>query len=99
MTRVASLCVAFCGIALLYVVMKPGTEKFLDRVFPWWFKAFLTSLFQALFLSLVLFGVLGVFAVTGVNLIPRYPVPFIVVSAIATVLFLRANTATTEFGY
>jgi hypothetical protein len=79
--------------------MKPRTEKFLERNFPWWLKAFLTSLFQALFISLTLFGVLGVFAAAGVNLIPRYPIAFVVVFAIATVLFLRANTATPEFGY
>jgi hypothetical protein len=93
------LCLAFCGLALLYIVMKPRTEKFLKRIFPWWFKAFLTSLFQALFISLILFGLLGVFAGVGVGLIPRYPIAFVVVSSIATVLFLRANTATTEFGY
>lgn len=79
--------------------MKPSTEKFFERIFPWWFKAFLTSLFQALFISLTLFGVLGVFAAAGVNLIPRYPIAFAVVSAIATALFLRANTTTQEFSY
>jgi hypothetical protein len=99
LNRVASLCVAFCGLALLYVVMKPGTEKFLDHIFPWWFKAFLTSLFQALFISLTVFGVLGVFAAAGVNLIARYPISFVVVCALGTALFLRANTATAEFGY
>jgi len=99
LNRVASLCLAFCGLALLYAVMKPRTEKFLERIFPWWFKAFLTSLFQACFISLMLFGVLGVFAAAGVNLIPRYPVAFVAVCAIATVLFLRANTATPEFGH
>ena len=99
MNRIASLFLVFCGFALLYVVMKPDTERFFERVFPWWFTAFLTSLFEALFLSLVLFGVLGVFAASGVNLIPRYPIAFIVVSGIATALFLRANTATGEFSY
>jgi hypothetical protein len=97
--RVASLCLAVCGLVLLYAVMKPRTEQFLERMFTWWFKAFLTSLFQALFISLTLFGVLGVFAAAGVSLIPRYPIAFVVVSATATILFLRANTTATEFGY
>jgi hypothetical protein len=79
--------------------MKPRTEKFLERILPWWFRAFLISFFQALFISLTLFGVLGVFAVAGVNLIPRYPITFVAVSAVATALFWRANTTATEFGY
>ena len=29
--------------ALLIFVMRPGTESFLDRIFPWRFKAFVVS--------------------------------------------------------
>ena len=94
--RIESLFLVFCGLALLYVVMKPGTETFLGRIFPWWFKAFLTSLLQALFLSVILFGILGVFARSGVNLIEHYPIAFVVISGIGTGLFLWGNTASGE---
>lgn len=95
--RIESLFFAFCGIVLLGVALAPGTERFLGRIFPWWFKAFLTSLLEALFLSLILFGILGIFAQHGMNLIQRHPISFIVVSGIGTVLLLWGNTTTREF--
>jgi len=95
--RIESLFLVFCGIALLYIVMKPGTETFLERIFPWSFRAFLMSLFEALPLSVILFGVLGLFAVSGVNLILHRPISFIVVLGIATAFFLWANTVPDEF--
>jgi len=95
--RIESLFLVFCGIALLYIVMKPGTETFLERIFPWSFRAFLMSLFEALPLSVILFGVLGLFAVSGVNLILHRPISFIVVLGIATGFFLWANTLPDEF--
>jgi len=95
--RIESLFLVFCGLFLLYVVMKPDTETFLQRTFPWSFRAFLMSLFEALPLSVILFGVLGLFAVSGVNLIPHRPISFVVVSGIATAFFLWANTDPDEF--
>ena len=95
--RIESLFLVFCGVAALYIVMKPGTETFLERIFPWSFRAFLMSLFQALPLSVILFGVLGLFAVSGVNLILHRPISFIVVSVIGTAFFLRANTVPDAF--
>jgi hypothetical protein len=95
--RIESLFFIFCGLVLLYVVMNPGAERFVGRIFPWWFKAFLTSLLQALFLSLILFGILGVFAQHGMNLIQRHPISFIVVSGIGTVLFLWGNTTIRDY--
>lgn len=95
--RIESLFLVFCGLFLLYFVMKPRTESFLGRVFPFWLKAFLTSLFEALFLSLILFGILGVGAHSGVSLIQQYPISFIVISGIGTALFMKANIAPDEF--
>ena len=95
--RIESLFFAFCGLVLLCVVMTPRTEMFLGRIFPWWFKAFVSSLLQALSFSLVLFGILGIFAQHGQNLIQRHPLSFIVVSGIGTALFLWGNTTTREF--
>jgi hypothetical protein len=91
--RIESLFLVFCGLVLFYAVMKPGTETFLGRILPSWLKLFLTSLFQALFLAVILFGILGLFAHSGVNLIPHYPVGFAVIAGIGTLLFLWANTA------
>jgi hypothetical protein len=96
LNRLGSLLLAFCGLFFFYLIMKPRTETLLGRVLSSWGKAFLVSLFQALLISVILFGALGVFAVAGMSLIPRYPIWFVVISGIATVLFLRANTATNE---
>jgi hypothetical protein len=90
--RIESLFLVFCGAALLLIIMQPHTEILLGRIFPWPVKAFLMSLFEALPLSLMLFGVLGVFAEKGVHLIPQHPISFLVVSGIGTALFLWANT-------
>jgi len=95
--RIESLFFAFCGLVLLCIVMMPGTETFLRRIFPRWFHAFLTSLFEALFVSLILFGILGIFAPHGVSVIQSHPITFIVVSGIGTALFLWGNTTTPEF--
>lgn len=95
--RVESLSLVFCGLILFYAVMKPGTETFLGRILPSWLKVFLTSLFQALFLAVILFGILGLFAHSGVNLIPRYPIGFAVIAGIGTVLFLWGNAAPSQF--
>jgi hypothetical protein len=95
--RIESLFFAFCGLVFLCVALNPGTETMLGRIFPWWFKAFLTSLFEALCLSLILFGILGIFAPHGVNVIQRHLISFIVVSGIGTALFLWANATTPEF--
>jgi hypothetical protein len=43
--RIESLFLLFCGVGVLHVVMKPGTQIFLERIFPWSFRAFLMSLF------------------------------------------------------
>jgi hypothetical protein len=95
--RIASLALVFCGAVLFYGIMRPGTETFLGRVFPSWLKVFLTSLFQALFLAVCLFGILGVFAHSGVNLIQHYPIAFAMIAAIGTGLFLWGNTGTSQF--
>lgn len=95
--RIESLSLVFCGLILFYVIMKPGTETFLGRILPSWLKVFLTSLFQALFLAVILFGILGLFAHSGVNLIPHYPIGFGVIAGIGTGLFLWGNTATNQF--
>jgi|HubBroStandDraft_6_1064221.scaffolds.fasta_scaffold531043_2 hypothetical protein len=95
--RIESLFSAFCGVALLCVVLQPATETVLGRIFPWWFKAFLISLFEALSFSLILFGILGFFAPHGVNAIQHHLISFIVVSAIGTALFLWGNATTREF--
>jgi hypothetical protein len=89
--RIESLVFAFCGLVLLFVVMTPRTESFVGRIFPRWFKAFLTPLLQALSVSLILFGILGIFAQHGQNLIQRHPISFIVVLGIGTALFLWLN--------
>jgi hypothetical protein len=96
--RIESLFLIFCGLVVLFIVMRPGTETFLARIFPWWFRTFLTSLFEALFLSLILFGILGVIAARGVNAILHRPISFIVVSGIGTALFLWGNTTKHEDG-
>lgn len=95
--RIESLFFAFCGLVLLYVAMSPRVEMFLGRIFPLWFKAFLTSLLEALSFSLVLFGILGIFAQHGQNLIQRHPTSFIVVSCIGTALFLWGNHTKREY--
>ena len=95
--KIESLFFVFCGLVLLGVVLTPGAERFLGRIFPWWFKTFLTSLLEALFLSLILFGILGIFAQHGVNLIQRHPISFVVVSGIGTALFLWGNTTIREY--
>jgi len=94
--RIASLCLGFCGVVLFYGIMRPGTETFLGRIFPSWLKVFLTSLFQALFLAVTLFGILGLFAHSGVNLIQHYPIAFAMIAGIGTALFLWGNTATSQ---
>jgi len=95
--RIGSLFVAFSGIVLLYVVMRPSTESFLGRIFPRRFRAFVTSLFQAVSFSAILFGILGFFADDGVKSILHHPMSFLVVSGNGTVLFLSANSAPHEF--
>ena len=95
--RIESLYLIFCGLGLLLVVMFPGTEKFLGRVFPWWFNTFLTSLFEGLVISLILFGILGIIAPHGVNLMQRHLIEFIVIWGIGTALFLRWNSKPREF--
>lgn len=95
--RIASLCLAFCGVVFFYGIMKPGTETFLGRIFPLWLKVFLTSLCQSLFLAVTLFGILGLFAHSGVNLIEHYPIAFVIFAGIGTALFLWGNTATSQF--
>jgi hypothetical protein len=91
--KIESLFLVCCGLVLFYAIMKPGTETFLGRVVPSWLKVFLTSLFQALFLAVTLFGILGLFAHSGVNLIPHYPIGFAVIAGIGTALFCWGNTA------
>ena len=93
--RIGSLFVAFAGIVLLYVVMRPGTESFLGRIL-WRFRAFVTSLLQALSFSAILFGVLGFFADSGVRSILHHPMSFLVLSGIGTALFLSTNIAPRE---
>jgi hypothetical protein len=88
--RIESLFLVFCGLVLLILVMKPTTETFFSRIFPRWFKAFLFALLQALFVSLMLFGILGIFSKRGVHLI-HHPILFMVVSGIGTALFLWGN--------
>ena len=95
--RIGSLLVALSGIVLLYVVMRPGTESFLGRIFPRRLRAFVTSLFQAISFSAILFGVLGFFAEDGVKSILNHPMSFLVVSGIGTALFLSANIAPGEY--
>ena len=94
---IESLFFAFCGLLLFLVVMAPRTERFLGRIFPSWFKAILISLLEALILSLILFGILGIFAQHGQNLIQRHPISFIVVSGIGTALFLWGNNTKGEY--
>jgi hypothetical protein len=77
--------------------MRPGTETFLGRIFPSWLKVFLTSLFQALFLAVALFGILGIFAHSGVNLIQHYPIGFATIAGAGTALFLWGNTAASQY--
>jgi hypothetical protein len=91
--RIESLVLAFCGLVLLILVMRPGTETFIGRIFPGWLKAPLTSSLQSLFVSLMLFGILGVFSRSGVHLIPRFPIVFLVVLVLGTIFFLWANSA------
>jgi len=98
MYRIESLLLAFCGLVCFYVVMRPPTEIFLGQVFPGWLKAFLTSLLQALFLSVVLFGILGIFSKSGVHLIQHYPISFTVLLGIGTALFLWANVSGANSG-
>ena len=95
--RIESLFFVFCGLTLLGVVLTPGAERFFGRIFPKWFNAFLISLLEALFLSVILFGILGIFAQHGMNLIQRHPISFIVVSGIGTVLLLWWNTTIREY--
>jgi len=91
MRRIESLFLLFCGLVLLILAMRPSTETFFGRIFPWWLKAFVTSLFQALSVSLMLFGILGIFSKSGVHLIQHYPISFIIISAIGTAGFLWGN--------
>jgi hypothetical protein len=44
MHRIESLFLAFCGLVLFTLVMRPATEKFLMRIFSGWSRGFLTSL-------------------------------------------------------
>jgi hypothetical protein len=98
MHRIQSLLLAFCGLGLFFIIMRPRTERFLERIVPLWVKALLTSLFEALFISVMLFGILGVFSKSGVHLIQHYPISFIVISAIGTALFLWANVEAVNSG-
>lgn len=91
MHRIESLFVAFCGLILLTLVMRPATEKFFMRIFPWRLRALLTSFLQALFFSLMLFGIVGIFLRSGVFLIPHYPILFLVVWAIGIVIVSLGN--------
>ena len=84
--RIESLFLVFCGLVLLILVMMPITETFFGRIFPWWLKVSLTSLLEALFVTLMLFGILGIFSKSGVHLIQRYPI-----SSIGPALFLWGN--------
>jgi hypothetical protein len=94
--RVESIFLVFCGLVLFYVVMKPSTETLLMRILPSWLKAFVTSLLQALLVSLVLFGILGIFSRSGVHLIQHYPISFIVISGIGTTFFFWGNFTESE---
>ena len=61
MHRIESLFLVFCGLVLLILIMRPSAETLFGHIFPWWLKAFPTSFLQALFISLMLFGILGIF--------------------------------------
>jgi hypothetical protein len=91
--RIESLVLVFCSLALLFIVLQPRTERLLEHIFPSSLKGFLMSLFEALSFSLMLFGVFGLLAKRGVNLVSRHPISFVVVSGIGTLLFLWANGA------
>lgn len=91
--RIESLSFVFCGAALLFIVLQPGTERLLEGIFPLSVKGFVMSLFEALSFSLMLFGVFGILSIRGVNLVSHHPISFIVVLGIATVVFLWANGA------
>jgi hypothetical protein len=91
MHRIESLFLAFCGLVLFTLVMRPATEKFLMSIFSWRFREFLTSLLLALFLSLMLFGILGIFSSRGVHLIPHYPILFSVVWGVGIVILSLGN--------
>lgn len=91
--RIASLLVGFCGLAIFFIVMLPSTESFFERIFPSRLSTFVRSFLQALSLSIILFGILGFFAPTGVISIVQHPISFIGVVGIATALFLWGNIA------
>ena len=84
------------GIVLLVFVMRPGTESFLERIFPLRFRAFVTSLLEALSFSVILFGILG-FPESGMTLILNHLTSFIVVLGILMTMFLWANIGPREF--
>jgi hypothetical protein len=96
MLRIESLFFVFCGLALFYVAMKPSTEIFFMRILPSGLRVFVSSLLQALPVSLMLFGILGVFSKSGVRLIQHYPISFFVIVGIGTALFLWGNFTRTE---
>lgn len=65
--RIESLSFVFCGAALLFIVLQPGTERLLEGIFPLSVKGFVMSLFEALSFSLMLFGVFGILSIRGVK--------------------------------
>jgi hypothetical protein len=91
MHRIESLFLAFSGLVLFIFVMRPGTDRFFMRIFPWWLRAFLTSLLLALFVSVMLFGILGTFLGSGVDLVQQYRILFLVVWVIGTTVFFWGN--------
>lgn len=91
MHRIESLFLGFSGLVLFILVMRPGTDRLFMRIFPWWLRAFLTSWLLALFVSVMLFGILGTFLGSGVHLIQQYPILFLVVWAIGTAVFFLGN--------
>jgi hypothetical protein len=96
--RIAALLVGFCGMVIFLVVMLPSTESFFERIFPSQLSTFVLSFLQALSLSIVLFGILGFFAPTGVMSILQHPISFIGVLGIGTAFFLWGNNARREVG-
>jgi hypothetical protein len=92
--RIESLFLLFCGLLLLILVMRPRTEIFFGRIFPRW----LFALLQALCVSLMLFGILGIVSKSRVHLIQHYPISFIVISGIGTALLLWGNRPESGLG-
>jgi hypothetical protein len=96
--RIESLFLVFSGVVLFILVMRPSTEIFFGRIFPRWLIAFLFALLQAVCVSLMLFGILGIVSKSGVHLIQHYPVSFVVISGIGTALSLWLNRPESGLG-